>query len=77
MNAEQQQDVLREIHECGVAFEEAMKINVSHLMAMSGDDVFRLRASKGLIDSMRFVFINASESFQELIDELEGRAHSE
>ena len=77
MDSEQQLDVLEQLHECGVAFEQAMKANVHALMMMSGDDVFKLRASKGLIDSMRFTFSNASETFQELIDELENKAHWE
>ena len=71
----QEEDVLEQLHECGVAFEEATRSNVAHLMMMSGADVFKLRASKGLIDSMVFTLRNASEAFQELIDQAENRTH--
>ena len=77
MDSEQQLDVLEQLHESGMEFEASMRVNVAHLMAMSGDDVFKLRASKGLLDSMRFTFSNASEAFQELIDEAENKTHRE
>ena len=43
----QEEDILEQLHESGMEFEASMRVNVAHLMAMSGADSFKLRASKG------------------------------
>ena len=73
----QEEDILEQLHESGMEFEASMRVNVAHLTAMSGADAFKLRASKGLIDSMCFSLRNASEAFQELIEQVENRTHQE